>query len=446
MRTDRRMRPWAMGVSAAIVAALIGGGIQSAQAEEAEGTDSITVDAMSAMDGVYQTEDGQPIEVETEAGDIAERTITGRTASGEPVQIIIQSSGLSDEDMQRLQEDADSGADEAPSGYSEVEPGPQEETLEAAPLDLDPKNWTTVSVVATTSSTASFAWPDNAGFDAIVDGAFEGSSRGGELVLTDLNPGQEYSVELLATSGAARTADGLEQTSSRLMSVTTFTGSEARDEDRLISPLTYQPYYNQFVHKTFIPDARVGGAQCNWVNFAYEFGGDNRSWVMPGIDEPWGPANYRTLMFVNINWDNPAPYDVLTVKNVGPTRVLKNGVVERTLYANMDNMKFEEPSAGASYAQIYLRHNAGNPGCQFFDVAYGGKISYGEWVQFYRSGTITANGYRLPAPAHELYGAFTNATGNNVWRVISRRANQGFQCLLGNAFCPLDFYEMSAVY
>lgn len=70
----------------------------------------------------------------------------------------------------------------------------------------------------------------------------------------------------------------------------------------------------------------------------------------------------------------------------------------------------------------------------------------GEWVQFYRSGTITANGYRLPAPAHELYGAFTNASGNNVWRMISRRANQGFHCLLGNAFCPLDFYEMSAVY
>lgn len=46
------LRPSAMGVGAAIAAALIGGGIQSAQAEDAEDTDSVTVDVMSAMDGV----------------------------------------------------------------------------------------------------------------------------------------------------------------------------------------------------------------------------------------------------------------------------------------------------------------------------------------------------------------------------------------------------------
>jgi hypothetical protein len=30
------------------------------------------------------------------------------------------------------------------------------------------------------------------------------------------------------------------------------------------------------------------------------------------------------------------------------------------------------------------------------------------------------------------------------WGTMSRRDNEGFQCLLGNAFCPLDFYTLSA--
>lgn len=449
MKIQRRIRSVTVGASALLVVALAGGGLHTAYAAESVGNESgEVIDALSAMNGIYQTQDGRPISVEAEVGDVAERTITGRTADGEPVQIIIQASGLSDEDRKRIEDDAASTTpDPATQGFTTIEPGPESGTLEAAPLDLDPKNWEVVSVIATTTSTASFAWPASDGFDVVIDGDLEGSSQGGAFSVTGLKPGVEYAVDLVATeNGTARSAEGLEFTSTRLVSVTTFTGSESVDADRLVSPLTYQPYYNKFVHKAFIPDNRVAGSQCNFLEPGWEFGGDNRSWVTPSVDEPWGPANYRTMMFVNVNWDNPAPYDIEWTKNVGKTQLFHNGVLKNTLYASMDGMTFEDPSAGASYAQIYLRHASGNPGCKLWNISYSGAITYGEWVQFYRSGTITADGYRFRAPAHELYGAFTNSSGNNVWRTITRRSNEGFQCLLGNLFCPLDFYKASAVY
>lgn len=403
------------------------------------------VDAVSAAEGVYRTLDGLSINVVSEVGDPAERTVTGYTAAGSPVEIVIQSSGVTDDDRAVLAADAVEPVDEEALRFSESHSGPESGTIDATPLDMSPENWKPIAVIAKTESTASFAWLGHQ-FDVSSGGQSLGTSVDGQVTLTDLKPGEDYSVELTPSDRDSQRS-ATETSPVRMTTFTTFSGDKKEDEPRVISPLTYQPYYNQYVHKSFIPDRRVPGSQCNFFVPGWEFGGDNRSFQWPAMNTPWDAANYRTMMFVNVSWRNPAPYNISWTKNVGATQTFFNGALQNTLYADMGGMQFEDASAGSSYAKIYLDHSAGNPGCKLWDASYGGTIRYAEWVEFYRSGTVAVEGYRFAAPAHELYAKFTTSAGNEVpWSTISRRSNQGFQCLLGNAFCPLDFYNVSASY
>jgi hypothetical protein len=113
----------------------------------------------------------------------------------------------------------------------------------------------------------------------------------------------------------------------------------------------------------------------------------------------------------------------------------------------MDEMEFRKAQATSSYAKIYLKPEGSISACQLWDFHYGGSITYNEWVEFYRSGTVAVDGDRFHAPAHEMYGAFTTTNGANVpWQTISRRGNDGFQFWLGNGVCPMDFYQASTSY
>lgn len=152
------------------------------------------------------------------------------------------------------------------------------------------------------------------------------------------------------------------------------------------------------------------------------------------------------MMFGNVNWGNPAPYNFIWSRGVGASKIYNNGTLVKTLYAESNNMVVKQIQVGSSYAKAYFDHSSSNPHCKFFDANYGGTIRYAEWVEYYRSGTVAVDGYRFKAPAHEMYGRFNTASNTEVWKTITRRPNDGFGCLLGNGACGMDFYDVSTSY
>lgn len=77
----------------------------------------------------------------------------------------------------------------------------------------------------------------------------------------------------------------------------------------------------------------------------------------------------------------------------------------------------------------------GNPFCKV------GAITYHETVRFYRnSGLVEVVGWRYPVPAHEMY-IRVNKGNQEVWSTLSRRKNEGFDCLVG--YCTRDSYQLS---
>ena len=79
----------------------------------------------------------------------------------------------------------------------------------------------------------------------------------------------------------------------------------------------------------------VPGGQASYPNRT--FGGDNRSWATPTFSTPWDTPNYRTMLFANVNWDNPAPYDVIIQGGIGPTKLYDNGTLIETRTATFDD-------------------------------------------------------------------------------------------------------------
>lgn len=323
------------------------------------------------------------------------------------------------------------------ANYSYTATEPETFGVVADPLSPDLK-WEPVSVIANTSSDASIAWAAGE-FTAKISEHANERSQGGEVILEGLKPGNRYAAEL--ESLGTEVVDG--QYAARTRTIEFQTLPELQQDS--VAPLTYQNWTTAYTHKSFIHEPSVSAMYCgNWPT--YTFGGDNRSYRLPTWDTPFETPDYRTQMFVNINWDNPAPYDVYWAHAVGASKIYNNGVLRATLYADMDDMLVKEISAGTSYARVYVDHWASNPHCEFLDVNYGGAIRYAEWVEFYRSGTVAVDGYRYKAPDHELYGRFNRTDGTDVWLTISQRPNEGFVCLLGNGACGMDFYQPSASY
>lgn len=392
-------------------------------------------DAAAAMDGEFRMSDGSEVTIVSDDQAEGERVVIGRTVTGDLVQYKIQSTSVTESDRIAMQQDLLEPTDPGSETYGETESIAETFEVASSPLSTD-LTWTPASVVASTSDQVIIAWSEPA-FTAAVPGVVEASTDDGEVVLDGLEPESPYTATLTAT------VDGPDATQLERQRVVEI---ETLPEAGTVGTRTYQKYTTAYVHKTFIPDAKISAAICKNLQTAYTFGGDNRTYQLPSLSTPGGTPNYRTMMFANVNWSNPAPYNFIWSRGVGPSKIYKNGVLNQTLYASTSSMLVKSIQVGSSYAKAYFDHSATNPFCKFFDVNYGGLIRYAEWVEFYRSGTVAVDGYRFKAPAHEMYGRFNTATYTEVWKTITRRPNEGFQCLLGNGACGMDFYDVSASY
>lgn len=208
----------------------------------------------------------------------------------------------------------------------------------------------------------------------------------------------------------------------------------ATEADAGVAARTLQPYNLALTYKTFIPDARVdlGFFETIGCGFAgvsgVQFGGDNRSWSPPTAAAPSEPANWRTMMFTNINWQNPPEYSVIYRTNIGTTHVYTNGVLtdQRTATGSITP---SDAYRSGSYAQIHFAHSVGNPFCA------AGAIRYNATFRFYQSGTIEVAGSRYPVPNHEIYGRW-NPYGTETWYPMMQAVNEGFGCLTGYCTNP----------
>ncbi|HEU5224062.1 MAG TPA: hypothetical protein VFU07_10355 [Candidatus Lumbricidophila sp.] len=400
------------------------------------------VDLSQPSDAIFETVDGKRLQTIAVVDDVGERVVTGRTAAGEAATIVIQSVPVGS-----LAGLVDTESSMAEPGEVDENPGPIVETFKSELLPSGPEMWQPSFAYSATETTASFSWYLAADeFDVFVDGEKAGTSTGHTFELGDLDPGHTYRVEIVGST--AETGESLPASKTiELRTQPTGLQDPSRQVTDQIAPLTYQAYTTAFTHRTFIPEASVGAWMCNWGDSSYTFDGDNRSYSYPNFDEPWQTPNYRTLMFANVNWDNPAPYDVIGVKNVGQSVTRHNGAVVHATYASMDQMLFQNVSSGGAYAQVRFNHTSSNPHCKFFDANYGGSIKYNEIVRFYRSGLVEVVGWRKPVPAHEGYARF-NTSGTpvyDVWLNVFQKPNQGFGCLIDGA-CANDTINASRSY
>ncbi|WP_162940348.1 hypothetical protein [Gryllotalpicola protaetiae] len=245
---------------------------------------------------------------------------------------------------------------------------------------------------------------------------------------TDLAPATEYEYQLSA-SGVSD--DGLPtQLSARTVEIQTAGNQLKRSSNGSVVPFTNQPYDTAFVWKTFIPQSRVdldffATISCGAIgDGGVQFGGDNRGYQTPNSSTPNETPDYRTQMFVNVNWDNPSPYDFYLGKYVNASTKYDDGVLVDTETASADGMTFTNVQHSGNFASVRLNHDVGNPFCS------AGSIKYNANINFYRSGTVEVVGSRAPVPDHEGYARFNN-TGSEFWVTMFNRDNKGFDCLSG---------------
>ncbi|WP_308490945.1 hypothetical protein [Microbacterium terrisoli] len=398
---------------------------------DAAKSSGLVPNANAALHGTFQTATGEHLKVVSDDNVDGERTVVAKSAAGDLVRYRIQSTSVTEADRAAMRA---SLLQPLPKPmYSETRPEPETHRVTAAPLAKNLR-WTPVSVVASTDDTVSISWTESKFTAKLSDGS-AARSNNGQVVLTNLKPNMAFTAELTATSDEG---DGSEYQRERIVQGSTLaTGT--------VSPMTYQEYTTAYVHKAFIQESSVSAVYCGY-NSQYTFGGDGRGYHLPSFATPTDPPNYRTMMFANVNWDNTAPYDFVWTKNVGASKLYKNGVLNKTLYASMNDMLVQSVQVGSTYAKAYFNHTARNPLCLWLDASYAGSIRYAEWVEYYRSGTVAIDGYRFKAPRHEMYGRFNTTSGAEIWKTIAQRPNEGFLCLLGNGACGMDFYQNSASY
>jgi hypothetical protein len=417
MKRSRVKRLAAVGSALVLVGVLWSPSIAIA----APGDSPVVLASSSAS--VFATADGSPLRVVTNSDSLGERTVTGLTATAEPATLVFQSIPRT-----ALAPAQGSLSTQADPGVTTTNPGLVTTTEVAKPLSTNPAEWIQSSSYGFTRTTASFSWERSATpFEVYKDDVLIGTSKNGTFTATGLIPATKYSFEM---RGTVKDSSGTAIPSRKLINITTYSAIPSAVSQRMMSPQTYQLYSTAFVHKTFIPDATVPAWMCNYADSSYSFKGDNRTYVTPTWLEPDEAPNYRTMMFANVNWDNPSPYTVVTTKGVGQSVTLHNGSVYQATYASMSNMLFTDVQAGGSYAQVRFDHTASNPHCKIWDVNYGGAIKYNELVMFYRGGMVDVEGWRSPVPAHEGYARFDDAAGNETWTTMFRKSNTGFQCLI----------------
>lgn len=288
-----------------------------------------------------------------------------------------------------------------------------------------------------TNTTVTISWAPTPGIEKYQ------VTRNGSVVSEDarksfkdkkLLPGTLYTYEVIGIP--ANNNDGSVTELRRTIPITTLASDKTTaPADQVVTPLTYQPYNTAFMYKTFIPDARVtldlfGATSCGVLGQSgYTFGGDNRGFRTPRLAEPDNTQDYRTMMFVTVNWGNPDAYSMITAKGIGATKKYLNGNLVETRVASMNQMLFEDTYRSGSYAQSRFNHKAGNPFCS------PGEITYNVLTRLYRSGLVEVVGNRYPVPSHEGYARFNN-TGTEFWVNLFNKNNEGFNCLTGLCGSP----------
>lgn len=376
-------------------------------------------------------------------------------SGGERFQLISNESGLAglvveqfvpttneDSDDYLLQGDVD-------LEVTEERPEPVEEFGGSTILDDSPDAWESSFTLGTTSTTASFLWEKALGeFSLTTDSGIQLSSENQQVVLEGLKAGSEYSVTI---SGNTTNDAGETVATDRLVNFSTLSDSKldrlAVEENSVITPLVHQEYSTQLTYRTFIPEAHAPGALCNLpAPSVWSFDGDNRGWSIPDPGEPFNAPSYRTIMFVASNWVNPIGQRLYKFKDVGESISRKDGVIQDTQYASMDNMLFEDAGEGSGYTQVRLNHAAANPFCTIANTSYAGSIQYNTMVRLYQSGTVEVDGYRRPAPNHEIYAGLDKAPVGNVvtkeFYILYRGENESFFCLI-DLFCENQLIHQS---
>lgn len=253
------------------------------------------------------------------------------------------------------------------------------------------------------------------------DGALIATTATPSFTERGLEPGTTTTYEITSYDSEGNAV------ATRFVPVTTLGGPER------ISSLTYQTYSSQALYRTFIADARVSmdimvAAGCGQLfQGPYRsFGGDNRSYAFPSRSTPYDGVSSRTSVALNVNWDSPAPYDVVWVKEIGETKLYdQNTVIERRT-ASDSGISITEVTSSSAYAQARVGHDVGNPFC----VA--GAIKYNVMFRWYRNGTFEVIGWRQPVPHHEIYGGWDNGSGLINWHTFGLFPNEGFGCLTGS--------------
>jgi len=281
---------------------------------------------------------------------------------------------------------------------------------------------------ASTPSTVHIAWAESSytgSYALIRDGVEVAEISGNGFSESGLPAGSNFMYEIVPTQ--ATTDDSKYIT--RMMSVST-TPASWPTNDAEMTTQAYQPWATAFMHKTFIPTARVNlkeyqsyGCGTGWSG-TVEHGGDDRGFRLPDGTAPWSPPDYRSMMFVNVNWDNPAPYDIVWVKDIGESNLYVDGDWKEARYASMDQMIVEDAYKSGAYAQARFNHQARNPFCDY------GAITYNEVVRLYRNGTVEVVGDRYPVPHHEGYMRTDNGSGED-WSTLFRLGGDDYGCLTG---------------
>lgn len=197
------------------------------------------------------------------------------------------------------------------------------------------------------------------------------------------------------------------------------------------------------IYKTFIPAAQVtlGWEAVNscgipWGTNGVTFGGDNRSYRMPGARAPEGETDFRSFVMAYVNWGNPPWAQALfAMKSVATTKKYQNGKLIDQRTASANGIRFQEAYRSGAYAQLRVVHDVGNPFCSI------GSIQYNTMTRFYRSGLIEMVGWRFQVPAHEAYARF-NSTGWERWKPLFQRPSLDFACLFEPA-CKIDRINVS---
>lgn len=289
---------------------------------------------------------------------------------------------------------------------------------------------------AVTRNSVSLKWADVDGarqYTVKRDGVVVAQTSNPEFLDDHLHPGTDFLYEITAEVPVGRGEPAY--TSSRTVPLSTLPLNADESGDLTLEPLTYQPYTTAFIYKTFIvnqyvPVGVMETAGCTFpggVAYGDYFGGDNRGFANPGLAAPWDGPSFRTQAFMNVNWDNPSPYDLVSAKQVGASKLYDSSyVLKSTQTASTSGIVFQNPSHSGNYVAFGLSHEVGNPFC-----LPGGAIRYSlPWVEIYRGGTVSIEGSRQPVPAHEAYARFSNSFGTETWWSLYTGAQGDFACLM----------------